>query len=119
MDCSPGIENYAMFMVLSTKELMLQEIDKAASELLLVHLAEAVSLHSLTQARRLRARFIQENQTGSLCCLRTPTPLFSLGLHIGDAPVRKRGSSSFFSHCLDFTMYRFYSNWQAQFLYDL
>ena len=41
--------------------------------------------------------FIQENQTGSPCCLRKPTPLFSLGPHIGDAPVLKRGSSSFFS----------------------
>ena len=41
--------------------------------------------------------FIQENPTGSLCCLRKPTSLFSPGLHIGDAPVRKRGSSSFFS----------------------
>ncbi len=40
--------------------------------------------------------FIQENQARSLCCLCKPTPLFSPGLHIGDAPVLKRGSSSFF-----------------------
>ncbi len=39
--------------------------------------------------------FIQKNQMRCLCFLRKPTPVFSLGLHIGDAPVRKRGSSSF------------------------
>ncbi len=41
--------------------------------------------------------FIQENQMGCLRFLRKPTPLFSLGLHIGDASVLKRESSSFFA----------------------
>jgi len=31
----------------------------------------------------------------SICFLRKSTPLFSLGLYIGDAPVRRHGSSSF------------------------
>ena len=45
----------------------------------------------------IHSTFIQENQMRCLRFLRKPTPLFSLGLHIGDAPVRKRGSSSFYA----------------------
>ena len=57
MDCSPGIENHAMFLVLSPEELLIQELDEAAEELLLERLAEAISQLSPTQARRLHARY--------------------------------------------------------------
>ena len=57
MDCSPGIENHAMFLVQSPEDLMIREIDEAAEELLLEHLAEAVTHLSPTQARRLYARY--------------------------------------------------------------
>ena len=57
MDCSPGIENHAMFLVQSPEDLMIREIDEAAEELLLEHLAEAISQLSPTQARRLYARY--------------------------------------------------------------
>lgn len=43
MNCSLGIENHAMFLVLSPEELLVQELDEAAEELLLVHLAEAIT----------------------------------------------------------------------------
>ena len=57
MDCSPGIENHAMFLVQSPEELMLKEIEDAAKELLLERLAEAITQLSPTQARRLHARY--------------------------------------------------------------
>ncbi len=57
MDCTPSIENHAMFLVLSPEELLIQEIDAAAEELSLAHLAEAVALLSPVQARRLHARY--------------------------------------------------------------
>ena len=57
MDCSPGIENHAMFLVQSPEDLIIREIDEAAEELLLEHLAEAISQLSPTQARRLHARY--------------------------------------------------------------
>lgn len=57
MDCSPGIENHAMFLVQSPEDLLMQEIDDAAEELLLEHLAEAISQLSPIQARRLYARY--------------------------------------------------------------
>ena len=57
MDCSPGIENHAMFLVQSPEDLIIREIDEAAEELLLEHLAEAVTHLSPTQARRLYARY--------------------------------------------------------------
>ena len=43
MDCSPGIENHAMFLVQSPEDLIIREIDEATEELLLEHLAEAVT----------------------------------------------------------------------------
>ena len=49
MDCSPGIENHAMFLVQSPEDLIIREIDEAAEELLLEHLAEAISHHQLLQ----------------------------------------------------------------------
>ena len=57
MDCSPGIENHAMFLVLSPEELLIQELDEAAEELMLVHLAEALTQLSEIQVRRLHARY--------------------------------------------------------------
>lgn len=57
MDCIPGIENHAMFLVQSPEELMLKEIEDAAEELLLERLAKAVTQLSPTQARRLHARY--------------------------------------------------------------
>ncbi len=57
MDCSPGIENHAMFPVQSPEDLIIREIDEAAEELLLERLAEAIAHLSPTQARRLHARF--------------------------------------------------------------
>ena len=50
IDCSPGIENHAVFLVQSP-------IDEAAEELLLGHLAEAITQLSPIQARRLHARY--------------------------------------------------------------
>ena len=57
MDYSPGIENHAMFLVQSPEDLIIREIDEAAEELLLTHLAEAITQLSPTQARRLHARY--------------------------------------------------------------
>ncbi len=57
MDCSPGIENHAMFLVLSPEELLIQELDEVAEELMMVHLAEAITHLSPIQARRLHARY--------------------------------------------------------------
>ena len=57
MDCSPGIENHSMFLVQSPEDLIIREIDEAAEELLLAHLAEAITHLSPTQARRLYARY--------------------------------------------------------------
>lgn len=57
IDCTPAIENHAMFLVLSPEELLLQEIDEAAAKLTLVHLAEAMTHLSPIQARRLHARY--------------------------------------------------------------
>lgn len=57
MDCSPGIENHAMFLVQSPEDLIIREIDEAAEELLLERLAEAITHLSPTQARRLHARY--------------------------------------------------------------
>ena len=57
MDCSPGIENHAMFLVLSPEELLIQDLDEAAEEMLLAHLNEAITHLSPTQVRRLHARY--------------------------------------------------------------
>ena len=57
MDGSPGIENHAMFLVLSPEELMIQAENEAAAELMLIRLAEAITQLSPTQARRLHARY--------------------------------------------------------------
>ena len=57
MDGYPGIENHALFLVLSPEELMIQAEDEAAAELMLVRLAEAITHLSPIQARRLHARY--------------------------------------------------------------
>ncbi len=57
MDCTPSIENHAMFLVMSPEELLIQEIDTAAEELALAHLAKAIAQLSPVQMRRLRARY--------------------------------------------------------------
>ncbi len=57
IDCSPGIENHAVFLVMSPEDLMIQEIDEATMELMLVRLAEALTQLSPIQARRLHARY--------------------------------------------------------------
>ena len=57
MDGSPGIENHAMFLVLSPEELMIQAEDEAAAELMLVRLTEAIAHLSPVQVRRLHARY--------------------------------------------------------------
>jgi len=57
IDCTPSIENHAMFLVLSPEELLIQEMDAATTELALAHLAKAVALLSPIQARRLHARY--------------------------------------------------------------
>ena len=62
MDCSPGIENHAMFLVQSPEDLIIREIDEAAEELLLERLAEAITHLSPTQARRLHARYALEKK---------------------------------------------------------
>ncbi|MEY8388748.1 hypothetical protein AALC17_15945 [Oscillospiraceae bacterium 38-13] len=55
MDCSPSIENHAMFLAQSPEDLIIREIDEAGEELLLEHLVEAIAQLSSTQARRLHA----------------------------------------------------------------
>ena len=62
MDCTPAIENHAMFLMLSPEELLIQGEDEAAAELLLANLAVAMTLLSPTQARRLHARFTSEKK---------------------------------------------------------
>ena len=62
MDCRPGIENHAMFLVQSPEDLIIREIDEAAKELLLERLAEAITQLSPTQVRRLHARFALEKK---------------------------------------------------------
>ena len=57
MDSSPGIENHALFLVLSPEELMIQAEDEAAADLMLVRLAEAIAHLTPIQARRLHARY--------------------------------------------------------------
>ena len=57
IDCSPAIENHAMFLVLSPEELLIQDEDEAAAELVLENLATAIAQLSPIQARRLHARY--------------------------------------------------------------
>lgn len=57
IDCSPAIENHAMFLVLSPEELLIQDEDEAAAELVLANLAAAIAQLSPIQARRLHARY--------------------------------------------------------------
>ena len=57
MDCSPGIENHAMFLVMSPEDLLIKEIDDAVAELMPARLAEALTHMSPIQARRLHARY--------------------------------------------------------------
>lgn len=57
MDCTPAIENHAMFLMLSPEELLIRDEDEAAAELVLANLAAAMTLLSPTQARRLHARY--------------------------------------------------------------
>ena len=58
MDCSPGIENHAMFLVLSPEELLIHDEDEAAAEQVLANLAMAITQLSTIQARRLHARYV-------------------------------------------------------------
>ena len=58
MDGSPGIENHAMFLVLSPEELLIQSEDEAAAERMLENLALAMTQLSPIQARRLHARYV-------------------------------------------------------------
>ena len=57
IDCTPAIENHAMFLVLSPEDLLIKEIDDAVAELMPARLAEARTHLSPIQARRLHARF--------------------------------------------------------------
>ena len=57
MDGYPGIENHALFLVLSPEERMIQAEDEAAVDLMLVRLAEAIAHLTHIQARRLHARY--------------------------------------------------------------
>ena len=57
IDQSPAIENHAMFLVLSPEELLIQDEDEAAAELVLENLAAAIAQLSPIQARRLHARY--------------------------------------------------------------
>ena len=43
MDCTPAIENHAMFLVLSPKDLLIQDEDEAAAELVMENLAAAMT----------------------------------------------------------------------------
>lgn len=55
IDCSPGIENHAMFLVLSPEELLIQDEDEAAAELVLMNLTVTLaqlSPHSSPEAPR-------------------------------------------------------------------
>ena len=58
IDCSPALENHTMFLVLSPEELLVQDEDEAAAELVLANLAAAITQLSLIQARRLHARYV-------------------------------------------------------------
>ena len=58
MDCTPSIENHAMFLVLSPEELLIQNEDEAAANQMLKNLAVAITQLSPIQARRLHARYV-------------------------------------------------------------
>lgn len=58
LDASEGLENHAMFLVLSPEDILVQAEDEAAHELLLEHLREAISHLSAIQQRRLHARYV-------------------------------------------------------------
>ena len=53
MDCTPAIENHAMFLVLSPEELLIRDEDEAAAELVMENLTAAMTQLSPAQARRL------------------------------------------------------------------
>ena len=99
MDCSPGIENHAMFLVQSPEDLIIREIDEAAEELLLAHLAEAITHLSPTQARRLRAYYLggltqqqiadRERVHNSNVCLSIRRGLCNLRRYYADHPQGK------------------------------
>ena len=58
IDCSLGIENHTMFLMLSPEELLIHDEDEAAVELMLANLALAMTQLSPVQARRLHARYV-------------------------------------------------------------
>ena len=99
MDCSPGIENHAMFLVQSPEDLIIREIDEAAEELLLERLAEAISQLSPTQARRIRAYYLggltqqqiadRERIHSSNVCLSIRRGLCNLRRYYADHPQGK------------------------------
>ena len=57
IDCTPALENHMMFLVLSPEELLIQDEDEAAAELVLANLAAAITQLSPIQVRRLHARY--------------------------------------------------------------
>ena len=58
LDGYPGIENHAMFLVLSPEQLLIQDENEAAANQMLKNLAVALTQLSPTQARRLHARYV-------------------------------------------------------------
>ena len=59
LDCEDGIENDAIgWEQPSPEQLMIQAENEAAHELLLLHLQEALSVLTPTQARRVHARYV-------------------------------------------------------------
>ena len=74
MDCTPAIENHAMFLMLSPEELLIQGEDEAAAELLLANLAVAMTLLSPTQARRLHARYALKKKFREIAAVAPPHP---------------------------------------------
>ena len=63
MDCTPSIENHAMFLVLSPEELLIQDEDETEAELVMENLATAMTRLSHVQARRLHARYVLKSKT--------------------------------------------------------
>ena len=99
MDCSPGIENHAMFLVQSPEDLIIREIDEATEELSLIRLAEAISQLSPTQARRVCAYYLggltqqqiadREHVHNSNVCLSIRRGLCNLRRYYADHPQGK------------------------------
>ena len=110
IDCTPAIENHAMFLVLSPEELLIQNEDEAAVELVLANLAAAMTLLSPTQARRLHARYALKKKFREiaadiriffLCCPKITFPkmqtaFFQLGVKSQSPPGYIRPGGDFY-----------------------